>query len=106
MGVTVINSLDEFKEAIKTGPAVFDFHAEWCGPCKTISPKFEELSTSTEGVNFYSVDVDEQSDVAQECNITAMPTFMLFQNGAKVDSLRGALKDKLEALVQKASSLK
>ncbi|KAF6263830.1 thioredoxin [Scenedesmus sp. NREL 46B-D3] len=61
-----------------------------CGPCQMIGPIFVKLS-----------DVDQNAAVAQECGISAMPTFQVFQNGAKVDEMVGAQKDKLTALVEK-----
>jgi len=106
-GVTIIGSHDAFKKAIASDtPSVFDFHAVWCGPCKTISPVFEKLSNSTEGVNFYSVDVDDQSDVAQECGITAMPTFIAFKSGEQQGNVRGAIPAQLQKLISDAAALK
>jgi len=81
-----------------------DFTAQWCGPCKMISPKLEELSKVTEyAVLVYKVDVDEAEDVAAECNISAMPTFILFdKDGKEVEPrVQGANQDKLKALFEK-----
>nr|ALG35748.1 thioredoxin-like protein-1 [Inonotus obliquus] len=98
MTVTVVKTLDEFKSIIsKDKPTVFDFWATWCGPCRVISPIFEKLSESTGDVEFYKVDVDEASDIAQEVGIRAMPTFVLFKNGSKVDELVGANPAALQA---------
>ncbi|KAL9716660.1 hypothetical protein Ac2012v2_001112 [Leucoagaricus gongylophorus] len=106
MPVTPINSFDEFKTIINSGqPVVIDFWADWCGPCRMISPFFEELSDNTEGVKFCKVDVDAQLEIAQECGIQAMPTFMLFKDGEKRSEFRGALKPKLEELIVSSKSL-
>ena len=63
---------------------VIDFFATWCGPCKMIAPKIEQMAGSMANVVFLKVDVDEAEDVAQEYNISAMPTFIFLKNGAKV----------------------
>ena len=63
---------------------VVDFYATWCGPCKIIAPKVEEMSTSLSNVVFLKVDVDENEEAAQEFNISAMPTFIFLKNSNKV----------------------
>merc|ERR1712024_121953 len=80
---------------------VIDFFATWCGPCKMIAPKIEQMAGSMANVVFLKVDVDEAEDVAQEYNISAMPTFIFLKNGAKVADLMGANADKLTELVNK-----
>ncbi|KZS93529.1 thioredoxin-like protein [Sistotremastrum niveocremeum HHB9708] len=107
MSVKAINSLSEFQELVASDSYVFfDFWATWCGPCRVISPFFEQLSKDPaySHIKFFKVDVDEQPDVAQEVGITAMPTFILFKKGAKVGQLVGARKDQLTALVKQASA--
>ncbi|THV00617.1 thioredoxin-domain-containing protein [Dendrothele bispora CBS 962.96] len=70
-----------------------------------ISPVFEKLASSTSGLGFYKVDVDEQSDISQECGISAMPTFMLFHKGNKIDECKGAIPPNLQKLVTHGASL-
>ena len=79
------------------------FTASWCGPCKMIGPYFEALSNedANAGIVFIKVDVDDAEDVSEKCGISAMPTFQVWQGGQKVDSLVGASKEKLAALVAK-----
>ncbi|CAO1622912.1 unnamed protein product [Parajaminaea phylloscopi] len=104
MGVTAITSYDHFKEVIAGDkPVIIDFWATWCGPCKMISPIFEKISETPAGdaVGFYKVDVDDQEQVAQELGIRAMPTFVVFKNGSKVDEVVGADPSKLQAAVSK-----
>lgn len=70
---------------------VVDFYATWCGPCKAISPKIEELAQQLRGrVQFLKVDVDDDPDIAQQLEITAMPTFVFFRNSVEVGRVVGA----------------
>ncbi|VDL74193.1 unnamed protein product [Nippostrongylus brasiliensis] len=82
-------------------PVVVDFSAEWCGPCKMIAPIFENLSNKYMSMVFLKVDVDKCEETAAQNGVSAMPTFIVFVNGSKVDSLRGANTAGLEAMVQK-----
>jgi thioredoxin len=88
-----IKSLSQFNK-LKANPLlVIDFYATWCGPCKVISPVFDKLAQPHEAstsIIFAKCDVDKAKDVAQACNITAMPTFQFFKQGKKVDEVKGA----------------
>ncbi|KAL3158313.1 hypothetical protein ABBQ38_010557 [Trebouxia sp. C0009 RCD-2024] len=102
--VTTINNKEEWTaihQKAGNKAVIVDFSATWCGPCRMISPYFEELSTKHTGATFIKVDVDAVEAVAQECGISAMPTFQVWKGGQKVDELVGASKDKLNALVEK-----
>jgi len=80
---------------------VVDFFAVWCGPCKVIAPKIEEMSNEFNEVVFLKLDVDECEDVAQDYDIKCMPTFLFFKNGEKVDEFAGANEAKIRELVCK-----
>ena len=65
---------------------VIDFWAEWCGPCKKISPIVDELATEYEGkVDIYKCDVDENSEVCEKFGIRNIPTLIFLKNGEVVD---------------------
>ncbi|XP_057654315.1 thioredoxin-2-like [Diorhabda carinulata] len=79
---------------------VIDFSASWCGPCKMISPKVEELSLEYTDVIFIKVDVDDFEDIAMEYNVSSMPTFVFIKNNLIVNSFSGANYDKLKAVIE------
>mmetsp|Transcript_14570 Transcript_14570/g.16692 ORF Transcript_14570/g.16692 Transcript_14570/m.16692 type:complete len:106 (+) Transcript_14570:103-420(+) len=89
------------KEMSKTKLVVVDFTASWCPPCKMIAPIFEKMAEDNEDCEFVKVDVDENSDVASLCGISAMPTFLLYKGGEKVAEMAGANEAKLMELVKK-----
>lgn len=62
-------------------PAIVDFYASWCGSCKMLSPIMEKLSKKYEDkVNFYKIDVDESSDLANTLKIKGIPTLIFFKD--------------------------
>ncbi|XP_057335289.1 thioredoxin-2 [Microplitis mediator] len=80
---------------------VVDFHATWCGPCKVIGPKFEELATIHEDVIFVKVDVDECEEIATVYEVSSMPTFKFFKKGKPVETIVGASEAKLKEAIEK-----
>lgn len=83
--VKKINS-DAFQSEAKNSPAaVVDFNATWCGPCKMLGPVLEKLSGEmADKASFYGVDVDENSDLAEEFGVMSIPTLVILKNGEKV----------------------
>lgn len=63
---------------------------------QVISPMFEALSNQVRGIKFYKVDCDEAPSISNEAGVRAMPTFVVFRNGQKVDSVVGARPALLE----------
>jgi thioredoxin 1 len=80
------------------GPVVVDFWAEWCGPCRMISPALEEISNSLNGkVKIVKLNVDENPATTTKYGIMSIPTLMLFKNGQLASRQVGAApKQKLE----------
>ena len=85
-------------------PVLVDFWAAWCGPCKALSPKLEEMSSSFTGkVKFVKMDVDANHQVASQFGIRGIPTLILFKDGKMVDQLVGNQpKEVIEQLLGKA----
>ncbi|GMT28305.1 hypothetical protein PFISCL1PPCAC_19602, partial [Pristionchus fissidentatus] len=104
MPVKHINTDEAFAEAMAAAgakPVCVDFSAEWCGPCKQIAPFFDQLSNKYPTADFLKVDVDKCELTAGANGVNAMPTFIMFVNKSKVDSVRGANQAGLEAMVKK-----
>jgi thioredoxin 1 len=90
----------------KDGVAVIDFWAEWCGPCRMISPIIEELSREYDGKALVGkVNVDDNPEVAMKYRITSIPTILILKDGEVVDKQVGlttkhALAKKIDAQLQ------
>jgi len=90
-------------EAIdKEGVAVVDFWAEWCGPCRAITPIIEELSSEYDGkVTVGKLNVDDNPEVAMKYGIRSIPTILVLKNGEVVDKTIGVTtKQQLAAKIE------
>lgn len=73
------------------GPVLVDFWAEWCGPCKMVSPVVEELAREYEGrIKIASMDVDGNRQTPGKFGIRNIPTLILFKDGAVAQTIIGA----------------
>ncbi|MBT8253432.1 MAG: thioredoxin [Flavobacteriaceae bacterium] len=72
-----------FKDIInKKNPVLIDFYAEWCGPCKLMSPVLKAVKEELgESVNVIKIDVDKNRSIAGRFKIRGVPTFLIFKNG-------------------------
>ncbi|MBT4757663.1 MAG: thioredoxin [Opitutae bacterium] len=99
--ITELNS-SNFEAAISASvPVVVDFWAPWCGPCKAIAPILEELAAELgEAVKICKVNVDDNSEIAGKFEIRAIPTILVFKDGAVSDTIVGLTsKDDLKAKI-------
>jgi len=94
-----------FEELVNAGkPMVLDFWAEWCGPCRMVSPIIDELATEYEGkVTIGKMDVDDNNDVVAQFGIRNIPTVLFFKDGKLVDKQVGAAQK--SAFVAKIDAL-
>ena len=90
------NQFNEIKN--KEGIKVVDFFAEWCGPCKMLSPVLEQLSEEMdESVEFIKINIDENLSLAQEYGVTTIPTLVFLKDGKEQDRTIGFIpKDKIK----------
>ncbi|MEX0852471.1 MAG: thioredoxin [Bauldia sp.] len=85
-------------------PVVVDFWAEWCGPCRMISPALEEIALEMEGrVKIAKLNVDENPDVTIRYGVRSIPTLILFKNGEPTAQQIGAApKGRLSEWIKQA----
>lgn len=60
---------------------IVDFYADWCGPCKMMSPIIDKIAEENEGVKVGKLNVDEAGDLAAKYNVMSIPTIIVFKNG-------------------------
>lgn len=83
------NNFDEVLKSDK--PVLVDFWAQWCGPCRMVSPIIEELEGEFgDSAVIGKVNVDEEAELALRYNVVSIPTVMIFKNGEQVEKIVGA----------------
>ena len=92
---------NNLNELIKEGLCLVDFYAEWCGPCKMLTPVLESLEDK---IKVIKVDIDKFEELAFEYRIMSVPTMIFFKDGEKKEELVG-FRDEDE-LLEVINSLK
>ena len=88
--VDISNFDVEVKKSNKV--TIVDFFADWCGPCRKLSPIIEEIEQElTERVKFTKINTDENIDIAREYQISGIPTLLVFKNGELVERMVGLM---------------
>lgn len=82
-------------------PVLVDFYAEWCGPCKMLSPVIDEIAKDYDGkAKICKVNVDEAPELAQKFRVMSVPTVMVFKKGIATETSVGVVsKAKLESML-------
>lgn len=92
------------QEVLKNGrPALIDFWATWCAPCRALAPVVEQIADQYAGkITVYKMDVDNNPETPGRYGVRGIPTLILFKAGQAVGQLVGAVpKDQIESLVRK-----
>lgn len=88
-GLINLNEITFQEKVIESkGKIIVDFWAEWCGPCKMLSPILEEVSNILD-IKIYKVNVDENPSLAGQFGIKSIPTIVIFDDGVRVKEVVG-----------------
>lgn len=104
MGITKLDE-SNFDAEIKNyaGIALIDFYADWCGPCKMVSPIVDEIAEECEGYKICKVNVDEAPALAAQFSVMSIPTLVVMKGGEAVDTHIGlASKSKILDMLKRA----
>ncbi len=83
-----------FEKQVSKGLTLVDFYANWCGPCRMISPILEQLAGEYTGkITVAKLDIDQSQEVTSKFNVTSIPTVILFKDGQEVKRVVG-VRDK------------
>ena len=93
MSAHAVNDDNFEKEVLKAeGPVVVDFWAEWCGPCKALSPVIDEIAQELGGkIKIVKVNIDESPNTPTQYGVRGIPTLMVFKGGQVVDTRVGGM---------------
>ena len=91
--VLKFTTADFEKEVLESDiPVLVDFYADWCGPCKMMSPVLDQLSAELDGkIKIGKVNVDDDPELAGQFKVMSIPNFVLIKNGQVVDQVIGAV---------------
>lgn len=96
--------MSKFSELInKEQPVLVDFFAEWCGPCKTMSPILKEVKDALgDKISIIKIDVDKNQSLAAKYQVKGVPTLILYKSGKQVWRQSGAVqKNELVSIINK-----
>lgn len=102
MSTTIITK-ENFQEEVLHSPqtVLIDFWADWCGPCRMLSPIIDQVAADHSDVKIGKVNVDEQPELAARFGVMSIPTLIVFRNGEKIEESVGLIpKEQIEALLR------
>ena len=101
MATTVITK-DNFPSEVLdySGTVLIDFWADWCGPCRMLSPIVDEVAAENPAIKVGKVNVDAEQELAAQFGIMSIPTLLVFKNGQKSGESVGLIpKEQVEKLI-------
>ena len=101
MATTIITK-DNFQAEVLDypGTVLIDFWADWCGPCRMLSPVIDEVTAENPAIKVGKVNVDAEQELAAQFGIMSIPTLLVFKNGQKSGESVGLIpKEQVEKLV-------
>ncbi|MBR2883347.1 MAG: thioredoxin [Clostridia bacterium] len=90
MNVKKLNDANFESEILNNnGTCLVDFYADWCGPCKMVSPIVDEIADERTDITVGKINVDESSALAMKYNVMSIPTLIVFKDGKEFDRIIG-----------------
>ena len=89
MSVQKLNQ-NNFNNAIANGTALVDFYADWCGPCRMVSPIVDEIAEERRNITVGKVNVDDENALAMKYGVMSIPTLIVFKDGQEKTRIVGA----------------
>lgn len=91
----------DFQNEIKEGTVIVDFYADWCGPCRMLSPVLEELEKERKDIKIIKVNTDNFLELSKEFGIMSIPALKIFKDGKLINSSIGYIeKEAIEDLLK------
>lgn len=82
-------------------PVLIDFYADWCGPCKMLSPIVEEVASEREDAKVVKINIDDEQELAIKYGVMSIPTLVVVKNGEEVNRSVGLVsKEKIESIIK------
>jgi thioredoxin 1 len=101
MEIVKVNK-DNFEDVVLKSevPVLADFNADWCGPCRMLSPILDELASERADYKIVSINIDEEDELAEEYNVESIPCLVFFKDGKEVNRSVGLKsKDAIESMM-------
>ena len=96
---------DSLQELVANQPKVIvQYSAGWCGNCRIMKPKFKKMATENEGISFVLIDAEKNPNSRQLADVSNLPTFAAFENGALLNQVQTNKVDVLKTFVDEAAT--